>query len=867
MKDRTTTQIIAQTLSHAPGGRFLVNMRIAGKLTLGFGIVVLLTLIVVGLSFLSSRQASSKIDTTSELRAPLALASSKAQADLLTMLSDVRGYLALGDNEYRTGYEGASTAFEADLVELERLLGQENAATPELRARLDELQTTFNVWSELPDQLFDLRDDQLQREPALRILLQDASPQIASILVATDALIKSKEQQEPTTASIEAVADLAQFQSSFLNMVAGLRGYVTTGRSSFKFEYESNLDINQEAWDNLTSDNTRFNLTQLEQLRTIGVNRNDFLEISPEMFEAVEGERAREDLYLFRTEAVPLAEQMLQLLNEITLDQQNLLQADLNQGNDQLVSAQQRNLAIGLVAVLVAVVLSFMIQRSIVGPIERLTAVANDIGQGKLTARAAVEANDEIGTLATTFNAMTGQLSDTLDDLELRRREQAAIAEKLQRQNQYFAALHQTALGMIGRLDLNDLLEDLMTRVVQLLNTSHGFVYLTDTETAGKLELKIGKGIFQREVGLIVKAGEGLGGQVWQSGEPAIIEDYDTWEGRIQSFEYKLLGKTVAVPLIRPTSEYVPRTDPIGVIGVAYDPGGDHDFGDDELELLARFSDLASIAIDNARLYTAAQEARAAAEAADQSKSDFLNSVSHELRTPLTSILGFTRLIQKRLDSRIIPLVEDADRRTKRAVHSSAEEVAIILQEGERLTTLINNVLDLAKIEAGKIEWYMEELALHDVVNRAIAATSALFENSQLQLKTDIHPAPIIEGDRDKLIQVAINLISNAVKFTDEGSVTCRVRHENDEVIVSVIDTGTGIAPEDHPKVFEKFRQVGDTLTEKPKGTGLGLPICREIVEHHGGRIWVESELGSGSTFSFAIPILQAQESETAETQ
>ena len=494
MKDRTTTQIIAGTLARTPGGRFLVNMRIGGKLTLGFGIIVLLTLIVVGLSFLSDRQASSKIDTTSELRVPLALASSKAQADLLTMFSDVRGYLALGDDEYRTGYEDASAAFEADLVELERLLGQEDAATPELRARLDELQTAFNDWSELPDQLFDLRDDQLQREPALRILLQDASPQIASILVATDALIKSKEQQEPTTTNIEAVGDLAQFQSSFLSMVSGLRGYVTTGRRSFKFEYESNLDINQEAWDILTSDNTRFNLNQLEQIRTISVNRNAFLELTPEMIEAVEGERAREDLYLFRTEAVPLAEQILQLLNEITLNQQNLLQADLNQGNDQLAGAQQRNLVIGLVVVLVAAVLSFVIQRSIVGPIERLTAVANDIGQGKLTARAAVEANDEIGTLATTFNTMTGQLSETLDDLELRRREQAAIAEKLQQQNEYFAALHQTALGMISRLDLNELLEDLMTRVGQLLNTTHGFVYLTDTEVSGKLELKIGKG-------------------------------------------------------------------------------------------------------------------------------------------------------------------------------------------------------------------------------------------------------------------------------------------------------------------------------------------------------------------------------------
>ena len=113
----------------------------------------------------------------------------------------------------------------------------------------------------------------------------------------------------------------------------------------------------------------------------------------------------------------------------------------------------------------------------------------------------------------------------------------------------------------------------------------------------------------------------------------------------------------------------------------------------------------------------------------------------------------------------------------------------------------------------------------------------------------------MITGDRDRLIQVVINLISNAVKFTDAGSVTCRAVRQGGKLVVSVIDTGVGIAPADQPKVFERFKQVGDTLTDKPKGTGLGLPICREIVEHHGGRVWVESEPGKGSTFSFSLPL------------
>ena len=152
-----------------------------------------------------------------------------------------------------------------------------------------------------------------------------------------------------------------------------------------------------------------------------------------------------------------------------------------------------------------------------------------------------------------------------------------------------------------------------------------------------------------------------------------------------------------------------------------------------------------------------------------------------------------------------------------------------------------------------------------DVVDRATAATSSLFQQKGLALVRDVSPdLPPVVGDPDRLLQVVINLISNAVKFTAAGSVTCRARLQDDGIAVSVIDTGMGISAADQPKVFEKFKQVGDTLTDKPKGTGLGLPICREIVEHHGGRIWVESELGAGSTFSFVVPVKLASTARTA---
>jgi len=253
---------------------------------------------------------------------------------------------------------------------------------------------------------------------------------------------------------------------------------------------------------------------------------------------------------------------------------------------------------------------------------------------------------------------------------------------------------------------------------------------------------------------------------------------------------------------------------------------------------------------------TELQHARQAAEAANQAKSAFLATTSHELRTPLTSVLGFAKISKKRFEEVIVPVIASDDRKVQRAVQQVNDNLDIIVSEGARLTALINDVLDLAKIEAGKVDWKTEPVSAKEIIDRAAAATTALFEAKNLKQIVEVEPGlPGTVGDRDRLIQVVINLISNAVKFTDHGSVTCRARREDGHLLITVTDTGLGIAPQDHERVFEQFVQVGDTLTDKPKGTGLGLPICKHIVEHHGGRIWVESELGKGSTFSFTLPI------------
>jgi PAS domain S-box-containing protein len=245
----------------------------------------------------------------------------------------------------------------------------------------------------------------------------------------------------------------------------------------------------------------------------------------------------------------------------------------------------------------------------------------------------------------------------------------------------------------------------------------------------------------------------------------------------------------------------------------------------------------------------------------DHLKDSFLSTVSHELRTPLTSIKSFSEIL----------LSYDEDKETQK------EFLTIINEESDRLTRLINNFLDLSKIEAGRMQWETAELSLPEVIQTALNATQALTIQTNLKVDTNFAPdLPTVLGDKDRLVQVVTNLLSNAIKFTPDGGkiqVKAQVRNgskpkgDPDMITVSVSDSGIGIAPKDHEGIFEKFKQVGDTLSGKPKGTGLGLPICKEIVEHYGGKLWVESELGKGSTFFFTLPITTKTEAKAPQAK
>lgn len=454
------------------------------------------------------------------------------------------------------------------------------------------------------------------------------------------------------------------------------------------------------------------------------------------------------------------------------------------------------------------------------------------------------------------LTTLTNSMSVALENARLFDETTHLLAEAKQRANE-LSTVNNVSKALATQLNPDELIQLVGEQMKDLFNAN--IVYLA------MLNSKTQTIYFPYQYGdnmTPIKLGEGLTSRIIRNGQPLLINK-DVEELRAQ------LGvQQIGIP----AASYLGVPIPVGdeIIGVLSVQSTEHEnsFDENDLRLLSTIAASVGVALRNAKLFEEVQLAKMEAEAAsktaekaNEAKSAFLSTVSHELRTPLTSVLGFTKIIRKRLEDKIFPAVDKTDNKIEKTISQISENLNVVIAEGERLTHLINDVLDLAKIEAGKMEWNMEKVSLPEVAERAIAATTSLFDQKTLSLEKNIqYNLPDISGDKDKLIQVIINLLSNAVKFTEAGSVTCSIYQEKDELIVQVKDTGIGIAPGDYEAVFEQFKQVGgDTLTDKPKGTGLGLPICKEIVEHHGGRIWVDSEVGKGSIFSFALPIIKSE--------
>jgi signal transduction histidine kinase len=508
-------------------------------------------------------------------------------------------------------------------------------------------------------------------------------------------------------------------------------------------------------------------------------------------------------------------------------------------------------LAVGVI--LPTIVVMIGVQR-ITGPIADFTAAAQRVAGGDFSHPITVKTGDEMEELADQFNIMTERLQESYETLEMR----------VEQRTQELTALNSVASIVSRSLNLEQILPDALAKTIEVMGMEGGAV-LRLQEEKETLVLAAQQNLNMELLALTthLPLSSSLVNDVVERKKPCVrlVSEYPAGPLR-SALEIAGWKTVVSIPLL--AQEKV-----LGAINVVSREAVQPSI--EALAVPASIGQQIGVAMDNARLYSQSVEyalqmeaARAAAEKANASKSDFLANVSHELRTPLVSILGFARIVQKRLEERIFPLLSSEDEKAHRIANQVDDNLQIILGEGQRLTSLINNLLDLEKIEAGKMEWADQPLDIAKIIANASAATAGLFEGKSLKLVTDVPiRLPQVNGDPDKLLQVMINLISNAVKFTNEGEVTIRVRQAQDELLVSVIDQGNGIAASDQVLLFEKFTQVGDPLTAKPEGTGLGLAISREIVNHHGGRIWVDSELGKGSSFTFTLPILKNDYSST----
>ncbi|MGB7947218.1 MAG: ATP-binding protein, partial [Candidatus Binatia bacterium] len=334
------------------------------------------------------------------------------------------------------------------------------------------------------------------------------------------------------------------------------------------------------------------------------------------------------------------------------------------------------------------------------------------------------------------------------------------------------------------------------------------------------------------------RLGDGVVGRAAATREPVqipnILEERTYAPRMRQLLERFGFRASLAVPLLR-------EDRIIGGLVVRRKSIGEFRF--EVIELLKTFATQSVLAIHNARLFREIEDKSRQIEAANRHKSEFLANMSHELRTPLNAIIGFWEVLQERLFGELN--------------EKQAEYTDDILTSGRHLLSLINEILDLSKVEAGRMELEVATFDLPLAIDnaRTFVRERATRHGINLDVTVDEQLGDFV-GDERKIKQILLNLLSNAVKFTPEGGrIGINARQTDGAVEISVSDTGVGIAPEDQPKIFEEFRQVGTDYAHKSEGTGLGLTLAKKFVELHGGRIWVESEAGKGSTFTFTLPI------------
>ena len=497
-----------------------------------------------------------------------------------------------------------------------------------------------------------------------------------------------------------------------------------------------------------------------------------------------------------------------------------------------------------------ALLAALFLARKMIIPIQRLREGAAQIGSGNLEQRITIKTGDELERLADQFNDMAGRLEESYTSLEQKVEQRT---EELGRSVSELQALGEVSQAVNSTLDLEQVLTTIVQRAVQLSHTEAGAIYVFDQ---GRQEFRLRATYGMSEAMIVALTDRHIGtgdahiGPAATQRKPVQVPDIEK-EPPAPVNEINLregYRAVLIIPLLRP--DHI-----VGALVVRRKAPGE--FPQSTIDLLETFGDQSVVAIQNANLFHEIEEKGKQLAIASQHKSQFLANMSHELRTPLNAILGYTELI---LDSIYGEVPEKAQGVLKR-----------VESNGRHLLGLINDVLDLSKIEAGQLTLSLTDYSMKDVLYSVFSAVEPLATEKKLNFKVDSPgELPKGHGDERRLTQVILNLVGNAIKFTDQGDVIIKASASNGSFTVQVKDTGPGISKTDQGKIFEEFQQADNSATKKKGGTGLGLSISRRIVEMHGGRLWVESEIGVGSVFQFTLPIevlAQVQEKTQAQAQ
>jgi signal transduction histidine kinase len=476
---------------------------------------------------------------------------------------------------------------------------------------------------------------------------------------------------------------------------------------------------------------------------------------------------------------------------------------------------------LGLSLVVVVTLLAYRTARSITLPLGNLASAAQRIEAGDLAARVQQVSPHEIGTLERAFDTMAASLYE-------RERAQREYLDEVR-------AVNEVADAVVGVTDAERIFARSLDRMVSLLNAEGGAIVIRE-DPPGAPPGSGGRLSAPATVGIEPATAVTLAMRV------LVRAEADMDRIRVSAVSAGDLHFVAHVPLSA-------RGRTIGLLSAYF--RDQRDITDTQARALRTIARLVSVANENADLVGELRVNNLQLERANRLKSEFLASVSHELRTPMNAIIGYTKLMLDGLDGELTT--------------QQQADLFRVAQAADNLLGLINGLLDLAKIEAGKMELNVEEVNITEVADEALELVRPRAGEKGLQVVSRIPPdLPTVWADRARVRQVLANMLANAVKFTERGSVSITAGAAEGWLTVSVVDTGVGITPEAQAYVFDEFRQADSSTTRKYGGTGLGLAISKRLVTLHGGRIWVDSEVGRGSAFHFTLPIRVRAGSETA---